>query len=91
MFKTNDEIFFFSPFFVDAKQAKVCAHATRSLHLVHVRTSWEEKKNVKKEQITGWLSLSLSLSYVQSAVRSYALSLSLSFPSSIYRARLPTI
>jgi hypothetical protein len=60
-FNTQDKIFFF--FFVDAKQAKVCSHATRSLHLVHVRTSWEEKKNVKKEQITGWL----SLAYVQSA------------------------
>ena len=73
-------------FFVDAKQAKVRLHATRSLRLVHVRISWEENENVKKEQITGSLSPSLSLSYAQSAGRSYArllslaLSLSLSLP-----------
>lgn len=52
---------FISLFFVDLRQAKVCSHATRSRRLVRVRTSWEEKKNVKKEQITGCLSLFLFL------------------------------
>ncbi len=50
----------------------MCSHATRSLHLVRVRTSWEEKKNVKKEQITGWLSLLRSI--CRPIVRTHTLS-----------------
>jgi hypothetical protein len=59
-------------------------HATRSLRLVHVRISWEEKENVKKEQITGSLSPSLSLvrSICRPIVRTLAVyrPLSLSLP-----------
>lgn len=55
---------------------KMCSHATRSLHLVHVRTSWEGKKNVKKEQITGWLFLLRSI--CRPIVRAYSFFLLLS-------------
>jgi len=52
----------------------VCA---QSWH-VHVRTSWEEK-NVKKEQITGWLSLFLLRSICRPLVCSLSLTLYASF------------
>mgnify|MGYP007096996487 FL=1 len=61
---------------------KMCSHATRSLHLVHVRTSWEGKKNVKKEQITGWLFLLRSL--CRPIVRAYSFFLLLSLSLSLF-------